>query len=134
MLPSVLPTGLMLAKEPGIIVVLVASLARCSKPFGTITPRNSAPVFINIFLLHSLSAIYPFFDRLPVLPLRSDCVFNTFCSTIGSDLSSSLGTSICRKSNPLELRVYVEGPDIDFETLLLWLYLRLSHPVVPFFD
>lgn len=45
---SFLSVGMMLAKEPGTILVLVTFFARCSKPFGTFTHWVSAPIFIYI--------------------------------------------------------------------------------------
>jgi hypothetical protein len=83
--------------------------------------------------LHSLLAIYPFSRSSSGVNRFDPTAFSPFIrSIIGTvqirtfQQTRNVNSFIAVILTPFELRVIVEGADIDFETLLLWLYLRLS--------
>lgn len=98
MQPSFLSVGMMLAKEPETILVLVTFPARCSKPFGTFTHWVSAPIFIYISFAFSVSHLPVFFDRLPVFTAsirpRFHLLFARVSAPFNFEPFNNLGTSI----------------------------------------
>ncbi|KAL3468469.1 hypothetical protein BJX64DRAFT_6243 [Aspergillus heterothallicus] len=127
-----------LAKEPGIIVVLVASpLARCSIPFGTFR-LGTQLLFSFIFLAFSVSHLSPCYRSFPGVIARFDpTAFSiTFRSTIGAIIPGPLvtpSTWFTRHGSNTELVKKDPRCRLLKRFFLLWLsYVLVSRFFQPF--